>query len=52
MSEPEALTLELGELEPLTEGHCEGVCVALCVGVLLWVPLPLRVTEGDAEAVP
>ena len=51
-SEPEALTLGLGELEVLTEGHCEGVCVAQCVGVPLRMPLPLRLPEGDAEAVP
>ncbi len=51
-SEPEALTLGLGELEPLTEGHCEGVCVAQCVFVLLEVLLSLRVTKDDAETVP
>ena len=50
--EPEALTLGLWELEPLTEGHCEGVCEAQCVALLLKVPLPLRVPEGEAEAVP
>ena len=40
------------EKELLTEGQGEGVCVAQCVALLLKVPLPLRVPEEQAEAVP
>ena len=51
-SEPEDVTLALGEKELLPEGHCEGVCVAQGVALLLCVLLLQCETEGKADAVP
>ena len=50
--EPEDEKLALGDKELLTVGHCEDVSVAQCVALLLLAPLPLRVPEVHAEAVP
>ena len=52
MGEPEGMKLALGGLEPLTEGHGVDVCVAQWVALMLYVPLPLRVTVVHADAVP
>ena len=50
--EPEDEKLAQRERELLTEGQGEGVCVAQSVALPLWVPLPLRVPEVQADAVP